>query len=125
MIFAPAQATYFCGMGSLLTAGNLSLRRLSVEDQLLNSAAIISIVDDDESMRCALKSLVASLGLKAHAFASAEQFLQSQRLDGTACLITGLQMPCLNRLDLQNFLLAHGPTIPLTFVTPFATDSTP
>jgi hypothetical protein len=88
MIFAPAQATYFCGMGSLLTAGNLSLRRLSVEDQLLNSAAIISIVDDDESMRCALKSLVASLGLKAHAFASAEQFLQSQRLDDTACLIT-------------------------------------
>jgi hypothetical protein len=91
MIFAPAQATYFCGMGSLLTAGNLSLRRLSVEDQLLNSAAIISIVDDDESMRCALKSLVASLGLKAYAFASAEQFLQSQRLDDTACLITDLQ----------------------------------
>src|SRR6266481_4617603 len=118
MIFPPAQAAYFCYMESLLPPANLSLRRLSVEDQLF--AAIISIVDDDESMRCALKSLVASLGLKAHAFASAEQFLQSQRLDDTACLITDLQMPGLNGIELQNLLLAQGRHIPIIFVTAFA-----
>jgi FixJ family two-component response regulator len=120
MIFPPAQAAYFWYMESLLPPGNLSLRRLSVEDQLLNSAAIISIVDDDESMRSALKSLMASLGLKAHAFASAEQFLQSQRLDDTACLITDLQMPGLNGIELQNLLLAQGRHIPIIFVTAFA-----
>ena len=86
----------------------------------MNSAAIISIVDDDESMRSALKSLMASLGLKAHAFASAEQFLQSQRLDDTACLITDLQMPGLNGIELQNLLLAQGRHIPIIFVTAFA-----
>jgi FixJ family two-component response regulator len=117
MIFPPAQAAYFCHMESLLPPGNSSLRRLSVEGQLLKSA---SIVDDDESMRCALKSFVASLGLKAHAFASAEQFLQSQRLDDTACLITDLQMPGLNGIELQNLLLAQGRHIPIIFVTAFA-----
>src|SRR5438093_11390772 len=119
MIFQPAQATYFCGMGSLLTAGHLPLRRLSVEDQLLQSAPTISIVDDDESMRCALKSLVASLGLKACTFASAEQFLESACLDDTACLITDLQMPGLNGIELQQSLLAQGRDIPIIFVTAF------
>ena len=81
---------------------------------------MISIIDDDESMRGALKSLVASLGLKAHAFASAEQFLQSPRLDDTACLITDLQMPGLNGIELQSLLLAQGRHIPIIFVTAFA-----
>src|SRR5260370_8479375 len=115
MIFPPAQAAYFCYMESLLPPGNLSLRRLSVEDQLLKSAAIISIVDDDESMRCALKSLVASLGLKAHAFASAEQFLQSQRLDDTASLITDFPMPALNGIELRHVLFPQPPHLPTTF----------
>src|SRR5260370_18830784 len=119
MIFPPAQAAYFCYMESLLPPGNLSLRRPSVEDQLLKSAAIISIVDDDESMRCALKSLVASLGLKAHAFASAEQVLQSQHLDDTACLITHFHIPGLNGIQLQDLLFAQGRPIPIIFVTSF------
>ena len=80
---------------------------------------MISIIDDDESMRGALKSLVASLGLKAHAFASAEQFLQSPRLDDTACLITDLQMPGLTGIELQQSLLAQDRHIPIIFVTAF------
>src|SRR2546430_17038628 len=107
MIFPPAQAAYFCNMESLLPPGNLSLRRLSVEDQLLQSAPIISIIDDDESMRCALKSLVASLGLKAHTFASAEHFLQSPRLYDTACLVNALQMPGLDGIELEDLTLAE------------------
>src|SRR5215472_6516199 len=119
MILQPTEATYFCFMESLLAAGDLAPRRFSIEDQQLQRAPIISIVDDDESMRCALKRLVASLGLKACTFASAEQFLQSPRLDDTACLITDLQMPRLNGIELQQSLLAQGRDIPIIFVTAF------
>jgi FixJ family two-component response regulator len=119
MIFPPAQATYFCGMGSLLTAGNLPLRRLSVEDQQLQNAPIISIIDDDESMRRAVKSLVTSLGLHAYTFASAEDFLRSPRVDDTSCLITDLQMPGLNGVELQKLLVAQGRRMPIIFMTAF------
>src|SRR5436309_16128685 len=107
MILPPTQAAYFCCMESVPAAGDLAPRRLSIEDQQLQRAPTISIVDDDESMRCALKSLVASLGLKACTFASAEQFLESACLDDTACLITDLQMPGLNGIELQQSLLAQ------------------
>ena len=119
MILVVATVTYFCNMQGLSPAGNSPRLRDHVEDQQLRNAPIISIVDDDESMRCALKSLVASLGLKAHAYASADQFLQSQRLDDTACLITDLQMPGLNGVELQKSLLAQGRRIPIIFVTAF------
>jgi len=70
-------------------------------------------------IRCALKSLVTSLGLKAYAFASAEQFLQSPHLEDTTCLITDLQMPGLDGIELQQSLLAQGRRIPIIFVTAF------
>jgi len=76
-------------------------------------------IDDDESMRCAVKSLVTSLGLDAYTFASAEAFLQSPHLDDTSCVITDLQMPGLNGVELQKSLLAQGRRIPIIFVTAF------
>jgi FixJ family two-component response regulator len=85
----------------------------------LRTAPTISIVDDDESMRCAVKSLVTSLGFDAYTFASAEEFLQSPRLDNTSCLITDLQMPGLNGVDLQKSLLAQDRHIPIIFMTAF------
>jgi len=85
----------------------------------LRTAPTISIVDDDESMRCAVKSLVTSLGFDAYTFASAEEFLQSPRLDDTSCLITDLQMPGLNGADLQKSLLAQDHHIPIIFMTAF------
>jgi FixJ family two-component response regulator len=85
----------------------------------LRPAPTISIVDDDESMRCAVKSLVASLGFDAFTFASAEEFLQSPRLDDTACLITDLQMPGLSGIELQKSLLAQDRHIPIIFMTAF------
>src|SRR5439155_23191603 len=88
-------------------------------DQQLQHRAIISIIDDDESMRCALKSLVTSLGFKAYTFASAEQYLDSSYLDDTSCLITDLQMQGLNGIELQQSLLAQGRHIPIIFVTAF------
>jgi FixJ family two-component response regulator len=70
-------------------------------------------------MRCAVKSLVTSLGLDAYTFASAEAFLQSPHLDDTTCVITDLQMPGLNGVELQKSLLAQGRSIPMIFVTAF------
>src|SRR6266446_9600159 len=70
MILVVATVTYFCNMQGLSPAGNSPRLRDHVEDQQLRNAPIISIIDDDESMRCAIKSLVTSHGLDAHTFAS-------------------------------------------------------
>ena len=85
----------------------------------MQHAPVISIIDDDESMRCAIKSLVTSLGFGAYTFASAQKFLQSTHLDHTSCVITDLQMPGLDGVDLQKSLLAQGRRIPIIFVTAF------
>jgi FixJ family two-component response regulator len=80
---------------------------------------MISIVDDDKSVRNAASTLLKSLGYSAATFASAEEFLQSGRLHETACLITDVQMPGMSGVDLQNHLIARGDTTPVIFVTAF------
>lgn len=85
----------------------------------LEQRPVISIVDDDESMREATKSLVQSLGFKAQVFASAEEFLGSAQLTGTDCLISDVQMPGLNGVELQDRLRADGHLIPMIFVSAF------
>ena len=119
MILAVAAVTYLCCVQGFSPAGNSPRLRPYVEDEQLQNAPIISIIDDDESMRCAIKSLVTSLGLDAHTFASAEAFLQSPHLDHTSCVITDLQMPGLNGIELQKSLLAQGRRIPIIFMTAF------
>jgi len=81
---------------------------------------MISIVDDDKSVREAAKTLVRSLGYSAATFASAEEFLNSGRLDETACLIVDVQMPGMSGADLQNHLTAKGDCTPVIFVTAFS-----
>ena len=119
MILTAAMVTYIRYMRGFAPTGNSPSLRLSIEDQQLQHRPIICIIDDDESMRCALKSFVTSLGFKAYTFASAEQFLDSPCLDDTSCLITDLQMPGLNGIELQQSLLAQGRHIPIIFVTAF------
>ena len=80
---------------------------------------MISIVDDDESVREATKGLVRSLGYVAATFASAEDFLRSEHLHDTACLITDVQMPGLTGIELQSFLIAGGHRLPIIFMTAF------
>jgi FixJ family two-component response regulator len=80
---------------------------------------MISIVDDDESVREATKSLVRSLGYKALTFGSAEEFLESGQMTATACLITDVQMPGLSGVELQDRLIADGHCIPMIFVSAF------
>ncbi len=85
---------------------------------------MISIVDDDESMREATKGLVRSLGYRAATFASAEEFLQSDSIDSTSCLIADVQMPGLSGIDLQRRLIAQGTRMPTIFITAFPEEST-
>ena len=80
---------------------------------------LVSIVDDDESVRTAMSSLVRSLGYEACVFASAEAFLASPRLQDTACLIADIQMPGMSGLDLQSALHARRRHIPIIFITAF------
>jgi FixJ family two-component response regulator len=85
----------------------------------LQNVPTISIIDDDESVRLAVKSLVRSLGWMAYTFASAEEFLQSPRVDDSSCLITDLQLPGMNGVKLQSLVLARGCDMPIIFVTAF------
>ena len=78
---------------------------------------VISIVDDDQSMRDAMSALVRSLGFAAATFASAEDFLESAHVDDTSCLITDVQMPGLSGVELQSHLIADGRVMPIIGVT--------
>ena len=80
---------------------------------------MIAIIDDDESVREATRGLVRSLGFNADAFASSEDFLQSDRINDTSCLITDVQMPGLSGVELQSLLVAQGRRTPIIFITAF------
>jgi len=85
-------------------------------------AHVISIVDDDESVREATKSLVRSLGYHAVTFGSAEEYLVSECLHDTSCLIADVQMPGMSGVDLQARLIASGHRTPIIFITAFPED---
>src|SRR4026208_872499 len=82
-----------------------------------NVAEMVFVIDDDESIREALKSLIRSVGLGVETFASAHEFLQSSRPDVPACLILDVRMPGLSGLDLQRDLTAANIHIPIIFIT--------
>ena len=79
--------------------------------------AVVFVIDDDESVREALKSLIRSVGLNVEIFASAHEFLQSRRPDVPACLILDVRMPGLSGLDLQRELAEANIRIPIIFIT--------
>jgi FixJ family two-component response regulator len=85
----------------------------------LSDSNIISIIDDDDSVRVAVARLVRSLGWRTHTFASATEFLQSPHLKDTCCLVTDVQMPSVNGLELQRRLIAQDYHIPIIFMTAF------
>jgi FixJ family two-component response regulator len=80
---------------------------------------LISIVDDDESVRRTTTLLVESFGFRAAAFESAETFLRSGDLHDTSCLIVDVQMPGMDGLQLQSHLAAAGCGIPIIFITAY------
>jgi FixJ family two-component response regulator len=83
---------------------------------------VISIVDDDADVREATANLVRSLGLVATRFASAEDFLASDDIDETWCLIADVQLPGLSGIELQSRLRADGRRTPVIFITAFPED---
>jgi FixJ family two-component response regulator len=78
---------------------------------------LIAVVDDDDSVRESLRGLIRSVGFAVAVFASAEEFLSSDDLRNTDCLILDVRMPGMNGLDLQRQLGATDYQIPVIFVT--------
>ena len=78
---------------------------------------LISVVDDDDSVRESLQCLIRSFGFAVEAFASAEEFLTSDRLRDTRCLILDVRMPGMNGIELQRRLVASHHEIPVIFIT--------
>ena len=85
--------------------------------------AVISIIDDDASVRVATHRLVRSLGHIAHTFASAGEFLQSSQLNDTSCVVADVHMPGMSGIELQNLLKTQGHRLPILFITAFPAES--
>ena len=79
--------------------------------------SVVSVVDDDESVRESLPDLLRELGYSAQAFSSAEEFLASDYIGRTRCLILDIAMPGMSGLDLQRELTLRQEEIPIVFIT--------
>jgi FixJ family two-component response regulator len=89
----------------------------------VSSSPVISVVDDDASVRVATDNLLSALGYIVHTFASAEEFLRSTHFNDTSCVIADVQMPIMSGVELQALLLARGQRVPFIFITAFPDES--
>jgi FixJ family two-component response regulator len=78
---------------------------------------IVFVVDDDASVRDAIRSLIMSVGLRVEAFATARDFLGSKLLHAPGCVVLDVRLPGLSGLDLQRELVAHEVKLPIIFIT--------
>ena len=81
------------------------------------SKAIVFVVDDDDSVREALESLIRSAGFKVETFATAQEFLDCRRADVPSCLVLDVRLPGLSGLDLQKRIAEGNRDIPIVFIT--------
>lgn len=88
----------------------------------MSALPLISIVDDDDSLRNSLDNLIRSVGLRTQGFSSAEAFLSSNQARETACLILDVRMPGMSGLDLQRQIVATNWRIPIIFITSHVDD---
>jgi FixJ family two-component response regulator len=79
--------------------------------------SLVSVVDDDESVRESLPDLLRQFGFAAEAFSSAEAFLASEFVNQTSCLILDIAMPGMSGPELQRELMRRGQGIPIVFIT--------
>jgi FixJ family two-component response regulator len=84
---------------------------------------LVSVVDDDESVRESLPDLLKEFGFSVKTFSSAEEFLASDNIDKTSCLILDVAMPGMTGPELQQELAARGLRIPIIFITAHADDT--
>lgn len=79
--------------------------------------AIVFVVDDDLSIREAIKSLISLIGVRVETFGTAQEFLRTERPDLPGCMVLDVELPGLSGLDLQRELAAHGIKLPIIFIT--------
>jgi FixJ family two-component response regulator len=84
---------------------------------------VISVIDDDASIRVAIDSLLRSRGYTVHTFASAAEFLRSPQLDETSCVITDVRMPDMSGVELQTVIRSQARSMPFIFITAFPEES--
>lgn len=77
----------------------------------------VFVIDDDAAVRASIQGLLKSVSLRSEAFGTAEEFLQSRRPDGPACLVLDVSLPGVNGLDFQRELIDAGIRIPIIFIT--------
>jgi FixJ family two-component response regulator len=82
----------------------------------------VSVIDDDASVRRALRRLLRSVGLTVETFATAEEFLQTPPEPAPDCLVLDVHLPGLGGLELHERLKAEGRYLPVVFITAFGTD---
>jgi FixJ family two-component response regulator len=98
----------------------LGMNKLGVADSVSGGKTtlvteLVSIVDDDASIRRSTLRILRSVGMHAEAFASAEEFLASEEVEKTACLILDLRMPGMSGLELQQHLAKASNPVPIIF----------
>ncbi len=84
---------------------------------MIEPSSLVFVVDDDASLREALKSLIRSVGLQVELFGSAQEFLQRKRPDVPSCLVLDIRLPGTSGLDFQRRLAEAGISIPIIFIT--------
>jgi FixJ family two-component response regulator len=86
---------------------------------MISKPSLVSVVDDDESIREALPDLLRQFGFAAETFASAEAFLASEFVSETSCLLLDVAMPGMSGPDLQQELTRRRQKIPIVFITAY------
>ncbi len=89
----------------------------------MSNSPLISVVEDDDSVRESLWRLIRSVGFAVQAFSSAEQFLNSEQFRETRCLILDVKLPGMDGLELQRQLIANRCEIPVIFITAHGDDA--
>jgi len=89
----------------------------SLKERSGNERPLLSVVDDDESMRESLPGLIKEFGFAARAFSSGEEFLSSDSVEKTSCLILDIAMPGMSGPELYQELKRRGENIPVIFIT--------
>ena len=84
---------------------------------MTDAAPIVFVVDDDPSVRRAIKRLIGSVGLQVEAFGSAQEFLQGWHSDTSCCLVLDIRLPKISGLDFQRQLAEVNIHIPIIFIT--------
>jgi FixJ family two-component response regulator len=85
----------------------------------LHIPPLITVIDDDASLRTAVDSLLRARGYTVYTFASAAEFLRSPQFDATCCVIADVQMPAMSGIELHSLLRKQGGSVPFIFITAF------